>query len=132
VTSVTGTETCDFTDYPVIRCTERASDPRVSGSATRAITLEPPSPDQGALMWNDVIITGPEGTWTGTGYGVMGKDSVIHNLEIMSGSGAYQGLVYSTWGTVSADGNATYAGLIQEGTLPPGFPVPAPSPSPAG
>ena len=47
-------------------------------------------------------------------------------------SGAYQGLIYATGGTVGPDGNATYAGLIQRGSLPPGFTVgqaAAPSPS---
>jgi hypothetical protein len=132
--AVTGTDTCDFTGFPVITCTEVASDPRVNGTATRTITLEPPTADQGALMWNDVTLTGPEGTWTGEGYGVMLPDGTIRNVEIMSGSGAYQGLVYATAGTVGPDGSATYGGLIQEGSLPPGFPVASaamPSPAPS-
>ena len=130
--AVTGKDTCDFTNYPVMKCAEVASDPRVSGTAKRTITLEPPTADQGALMWNDVTLTGPQGTWTGAGYGVLLLDGSIRNVEIMSGSGAYQGLVYATGGTVGADGNATYAGLIQRGTMPPGFPVAsAASPSPS-
>jgi len=43
-----------------------------------------------------------------------------------------EGLVYATWQTVSPDGIATFAGLIQPGSLPPGFPaMPLPEPSPA-
>jgi hypothetical protein len=130
--AVTGTNTCDYAKYPpVIQCTELAIDPRVSGASTRTITLEPPTANQGALMWNDVNITGPEGTWAGEGYGVMLPDGTIRNVEIMSGSGAYQGLIYATAGTVSADGNGTYVGLIQQGSLPPGFPVVASSPAPS-
>jgi diacylglycerol O-acyltransferase / trehalose O-mycolyltransferase len=128
ITVVTGRNMCGYDDYPVIRCAEQASDPRVSGMAKRTITLEPESPDQGALMWDDILLTGPEGTWTGTGYGVMEQGGETHNLEIMSGGGAYQGLVYATWGTVGPNGDATYTGLIQPGTVPPGFPVPLPEP----
>jgi diacylglycerol O-acyltransferase/trehalose O-mycolyltransferase len=129
---VTGTNMCDYTDYPVLRCTEQASDPRVSGPATRTTTLEPAYPELGALVWNGVTISGPEGAWTGEAYGVMEEDAVIHVVEISAGSGAYEGLVYATWQTVSPDGNATFAGLIQPGSLPPGFPAaPLPEPSPA-
>ncbi len=132
VTWVTGRDTCDFTNYPVVSCAERASDPRVSGNATRTITLEPEIPDQGALMWNDVTLAGPDGSWTGTGYGVMGADGSIQNVEIMAGSGTYEGLVYATRGSVGPDGNATYAGLIQAGSEPPGLPVAAaPSSAPS-
>ena len=129
---VTGTNMCDYTDYPVARCTEQASDPRVSGPATRTITLESSYPELGALVWNDVTISGPEGAWTGEAYGVMEEDAVIHVVEVSAGSGAYEGLVYATWQTVSPDGDATFAGLIQPGSLPPGFPAaPLPEPSPA-
>jgi len=117
-----------MTAYPVIVCTEQTSDPRVSGTATRTIVLEPEIPDQGALMWNDITLTGPDGTWTGEGYGVMAQDGTIRNVEIMAGSGAYEGLVYSTGGVVGANGDAIYAGLIQQGSLPPGLPVASPAP----
>jgi hypothetical protein len=133
--AVTGRNLCDYGAYPIIRCTEWASDPRVSGTATRTATLEPEASDQGALMWNDVTLVGPEGTWTGAGYGVMESDGTIHDVEIMSGSGTYEGLVYSTWGVIDPNGDATYAGIVQPGVLPPGFPVgqaAAPSPGTEG
>ena len=129
---VTGTNMCDYTDFPVTHCTEQASDPRVSGPATRTISLAPVTTEQGALEWNDLTISGPEGTWSGEGYGIMQQDQVAHVVEISAGSGAYEGLIYATWQTVGPDGNATFAGLIQPGSLPPGFPAaPLPEPSPA-
>jgi hypothetical protein len=108
-------------NFPTIVCSETASDPRVTGTATRMITFEPEIPNPGALMWNDVTLVGPKGSWSGTGYGVMAADGSIRNLEVMAGSGAYRGLVYSIAGTVGANGAGSWSGMIQAGRMPPDF-----------
>ena len=135
--TVTGSSWCDLSAFPTIGCFEQASDPRVSGTSTRTITVESPSSEVAdGLIWNDVTIVGPEGTWMGKGYAVMDTDGWGHGVEILSGSGAYQGLVYAALETITPTGNSRYVGLIQQESPPPGFPVgsgasPSPSPSPS-
>ena len=119
-------------------CTATASDPRVTGTGSFLLTVEgwdPALPTAGTngVAWGYQEIKGPDGTWTGRTYGVYDKDGVLHNYGILVGSGAYKGLIYAVSGTVPANGaTADSIGVIQPGTLPPGylvtlFSAPAPS-----
>ena len=121
----------------VLTCIETASDPRVTGTSTVAINVEgwdenlqrdvPVS----AVTWNDFTLQGPEGTWSGHGYGFYDADGIVHVVHISSGSGAYEGLTYTTSSTAPAGtAELDFIGLIQTGSPPPGFPV-APFPEPA-
>jgi hypothetical protein len=133
----TGGGSCTWAaDAPVMTCTEQTSDPRVNGTSTRALDFGPMSPVklQDALLWMDITMHGPDGDWTGTGYGVRDKDGTYHGVEMLAGHGAYDGLVYASWVTVPQSGTSSVSGFIQEGSLPPGVPIPpvvAPSASPS-
>ena len=79
-----------------------------------------PTPSRGATS----TLQGPEGTWTGHGYGFYDTDGTAHNMTIATGSGDYEGLTYIQSITVPAgSANPVSVGLIQRGSLPPGFPV---------
>jgi hypothetical protein len=150
-TAVTGTSVCgpwkagspQLSSLPysltgqVLRCTETASDPRVTGTNTAVINVE--GWDESlqrevpinAVTWNDFTLEGPDGTWSGHGYGFYDADGVLHVVHISSGSGAYEGLTYTTSSTARAGtGQLDFIGLIQTSSPPPGFPV-APPPEPA-
>lgn len=143
-TAVTGTSTCGLeasgvwhtvtlpygvTNH-ILSCFDAGTDPRVSGPSTIVTNLE--SWDEGLLRqdpanatsWWDYTIEGPDGTWAGRGYGFYDDDGVLHQLSILAGSGAYEGMTFTIAGTVPAGSStADYSGLIQPGSLPPGFPV---------
>ena len=114
----------------VLTCVDTASDPRVAGTSTVVLGFE--SWDEMLLMedpansvtWSDYTLQGPEGTWTGHGYGFYDTDGTAHNMTIATGSGDYEGLTYIQSITVPAgSANPVSVGLIQRGSLPPGFPV---------
>lgn len=152
-TAVTGTSACGLgqagvsqMDTPpysltnqILRCFDASTDPRVSGTSTVVLNLE--GWDEGLLLsdpansvaWIDYTLQGPEGTWAGHGYGLYDAEGILHMVDVLAGSGAYEGLTFTLSGTVPAGlSTSNYIGLIQPGSLPPGFPVmPFPEPSPA-
>ena len=113
-----------------LTCIEIASDPRVAGTSTVVLGFESWDPillmedPANSVSWSDYTLQGPEGTWTGQGYGFYDTDGTAHNMTIATGSGAYEGLTYMQSITVPAGtANPITIGLIQSGSLPPGFPV---------
>ena len=132
-TAVTGTSSCGLgqagvsqMDTPpysltnqLLRCFDAGTDPRVSGLSTVVLNLE--SWDEGLLRqdpansvaWSDYTIQGPDGTWAGHGYGLYDDEGVFHSVNILAGSGAYEGLTFTTTGTVPAGSSSSaYSGLI--------------------
>jgi len=152
-TAVTGTSSCGLgqagvsqMDTPpysltnqILRCFDAGTDPRVSGLSTVVLNLS--GWDEGLLRqdpansvsWLDYTIQGPDGAWAGHGYGLYDDAGVFHGVSILAGSGAYAGLTFTLAGTVPAGSSTSaYSGLIQPGSLPPGFPVmPFPEATPA-
>ena len=123
-------------DWPLeLACTELTNDLRVNGQATRLLDLGPMSPTDSldGLFWWDVIIHGPDGDWTGPGYGVRDAEGTVHGVEMLTGHGAYAGLVYATSVTTPMGTTGTTSGFIAEGAVPSDLRVvsPPPSPSPA-
>ena len=118
-----------------LACTELTNDPRVNGQATRLLELGPLSPTDSldGLFWWDVIIHGPDGDWTGPGYGVRDADGTVHGVEMLTGHGAYAGLVYAASVTTPMGYTGTTSGFIAEGAVPSDLRIvsPPPSPSPA-
>ena len=123
----------------LLRCFDASTDPRVSGLSTVVLNLS--GWDKGLLRedpansvaWIDYTIEGPDGTWAGHGYGLYDAEGVLHMVDILSGSGAYEGLTFTIAATVPAGSSTSaYNGLVQSGSLPPGFPVmPFPEATPA-
>ena len=110
----------------VLACQETASDPRVEGDSTVAITIEGwgeglrHQDPTNTITWNDYELKGPEGTWSGRGYGFYDATGDGHLLTIATGSGAYEGLTYMQSFTVPAGGaSSRTVGLIQAGSPPP-------------
>ena len=103
-----------------LACTELTNDLRVNGQATRLLELGPLSPTDSldGLFWWDVIIHGPDGDWTGPGYGVRDMDGTVHGVEMLTGHGAYAGLVYAASVTTPMDLTGTTSGFIAEGAVP--------------
>ena len=123
-------------DWPMeLACTELTNDLRVNGQATRMLNLGPLSPTDSldGLFWWDVIIHGPDGDWTGPGYGVRDADGTVQGVEMLTGHGAYAGLVYAASVTTPMGYTGTTSGFIAPGAVPPDLRVvsPPPSPSPA-
>ncbi len=112
----------------VFACTDTASDARVSGPSTMTFNMQTSDPlgsttdwnvVYNGIMWSDYVIDGPDGTWTGRGYGVYDNDGVLHIVANLAGDGAYDGLTYSYSATVPANSlTAVGVGVIQPGTLP--------------
>ncbi len=132
-----GVEKLDAPPYSltnqVLTCWDVSSDPRVSGPSTVVINVEGWDllTGRNAIAWIDYSIEGPDGTWAGHQYGLYDDEGVLDVMGILAGDGAYEGLTFTLKGTVPAGGaTLTYDGLIQPGTLPPGFPA-ATFPEPA-
>jgi diacylglycerol O-acyltransferase / trehalose O-mycolyltransferase len=140
VHSIPGGSACSpvTEDWPIkLECTELTNDARVNGSAIRILELGPQAPTDtfDGLFWWDVTIHGPDGDWTGPGYGVRDADGTVHGVEMLTGHGAYEGLVYAAQVTTPMGFNASTSGFIAEGQLPadlvttspPASPTPVPS-----
>jgi hypothetical protein len=98
----------------------------VTGTSTVDLSIEGWDPALGynAVSWTSVTLHGPDGTWTGHGYGIYDNLGVAHVVTFLAGSGAYQGLVYAYSATIPAgSAHMDIIGLIQPGSPPPGFPV---------
>ena len=138
-TVVTGTSDCSLTTAgtapspppyvlanQVVTCADVSSDPRVTGTSVVALNVEGWDPAQGhsAFTWTDVTLKGPDGTWTGHGYGIYDGAGVVHLVTCMAGSGRYDGLTYAYSATIPAgSAHLDIIGLIQPGSPPPGFPL---------
>jgi hypothetical protein len=113
----------------VFACTDTASDARVTGHSTMTYNMRTSDPRGSSTgfgviyngtMWVDYMITGPDGTWSGRGYGVYDNDGVLHVVAMLAGDGAYDGLTYSYSATVPAGSlTAVAVGVIQPGSVPP-------------
>ena len=149
-TAVTGTSDCGLRtagsqpspppfvlSHQIVTCADASSDPRVTGTSTVDLSIEgwDPAPGYDAVAWTSVTLQGPDGTWTGHGYGIYDDVGVSHLLTFLAGNGAYQGLIYAYSATIPAGtAHMDIVGLIQPGSPPPGFPVAsasAPSPAPS-
>ena len=116
----------------VLTCTEEASDPRVTGTSTVVLNIEGWNEGllrenaAGSVSWSEYTLEGPDGTWSGYGYGFYDSGQTAHLTNIAVGSGAYEGLTYTQSLTVpNGTPNAVSVGLIQTGAPPPGFPLEA-------
>jgi hypothetical protein len=114
VTVVTGTETCTF-DFVngttttkansaehmrngTATCTDRANDPRVSGTYVATWNIDywgTADHSNGALVqWGTATLTTPGGTWVGRATGVYSSDRGDTIVAWWTGTGAYKGLTY--------------------------------------
>jgi hypothetical protein len=120
--------------HQILSCVVTTNDKRVNGSGRLDLNIASWDPKQGynAIDWGYQEIVLPEGSWAGRTYGIYDNDGVAHGYGVMVGSGAYEGLIFSTSGTVPFN-SAVVAiiGLIQPGSPPPGFPVGPFAPWPA-
>lgn len=114
----------------VLTCKENASDPRVTGTSTVVLNIEGwnggllREDPADSVSWNEYTLEGPDGSWSGYGYGFYDSEQTAHGLTIATGSGAYEGLTYTQSLTVAnGTANAISVGLIQTGSPAPGFPV---------
>jgi hypothetical protein len=116
----------------VLGCDNIASDPRVSGQGTMSLNIETwdpvvrTGPGTNMVLWGDVSITGPDGSWSGRQYGIYDSEGTVHVFGVLAGSGGYEGWSYATSGTVPGPtGNTTSesVGLIYHSPPPPGYPV---------
>jgi hypothetical protein len=108
------------------RCQDTSTDPRVSGPSTIVINAEGWDSTEGhnAVAWFEYSIEGPDGTWAGHTYGLYDDSGDLDLVGILAGDGAYEGLTFTVTGTIPNNSSIlTYDGLIQPGTLPPGFPT---------
>lgn len=68
----------------VLTCQETASDPRVEGDSTVAITIEgwgeglKLHDPANSITWNDYELKGPDGTWSGRGHGFYDANGDAH------------------------------------------------------
>ena len=100
--------------------TFQASDPRLSGTATVAFTIEDyPGATLEALA---LRVVNDEGSWVGTGRGIASQSYGDMQTYILSGEGTYEGL--SAFLSVDiAREPGVIKGMVIEGELPP-FPEP--------
>ena len=109
----------------VVRCTDTASDPRMSG--TTSLTLNWQRYGRHYLYWGTRETEGPDGTWAGTFIGR--SDDVNTETEgwmthVLEGTGDYAGWTYvGTDHVLLPDG--TSEGLLYEGPAPPFGPLPS-------
>jgi hypothetical protein len=121
--TVTGTQDCAFSSG---RCTFTASDPRVAGPGTVSLTGRTVRTSEGTpvFTWDEVTIEGPDGTWSGHHYAVLGEKGTTHVFMVLSGAGAYEGWQYVATGTDPIPhGDHDLIGVLYEGPLPPIGPV---------
>lgn len=128
---VTGTERCFSGSYssrdeggvvlghiPTFKCTNEASDPRVSGPAQGEFWSACYA-TAGCVYWGTYEIAGPDGTWSGLWSGT--DDAVLDlrsYLVTVEGSGAYEGWTFvAHW--QDRFGTSTFSGLIYPGPPPP-------------
>ena len=128
--TVTAAQDCVEADAPPDVCTWTASDPRLTGTATAQFTgdISDDRPGEGArtgFSWLDVMLEGPEGSWSGHEY-LMWTDPFQHFI-LLSGDGAYDGWHYVAMATAEAPPRIDWTGLVYEGELPPFGPSSAPT-----
>ena len=85
--AVTGTQVCSV---PNGRCIFTASDPRVAGTGTVSTPVGPVSTGEGipVFIWDEVVLEGPDGTWSGHHYAVADETGTTQVFMVLSGTGA--------------------------------------------
>lgn len=84
-------------------CTERASDPRVSGTGENRFNVNIRA-DRSADIWGTWVITNDLGTWEGSWAGTVDNGYTTHRAAgVLLGSGAYEGFRYRP-SVVSSEG----------------------------
>lgn len=131
--AVTGTEDCSFTSgAPIVTggterlrgatgtCTDKANDPRVTGTTELTWSYDAWSPgrDDGTIgvQWGEAKLTGPAGAWTGRWAGVILPGLRDEITVWYRGTRAYKGLTYMLHVTGSLGAYST------EGVIYPGGP----------
>lgn len=68
-----------------------------------------------------VLLQGPDGSWTGLSTGFCDRQYACHEMDILTGHGAYEGLFATILGEHDLEAGAQYVyqGLIYEGEMPP-------------
>jgi hypothetical protein len=113
-------------------CRYDDADPRFSGWSDIVHNVDCYSEDASrCVMWGTERIPGPDGDWVGTYRG--GSMSVNDvgfrgNLEVLEGTGAYEGWTFVRYMDMAALGGEEWVidGLIYEGPPPPVPPLPTP------
>jgi hypothetical protein len=66
------------------------------------------------------LLRGPEGYWTGTSAGCFDQHGIHHGVEVLTGHGAYDGLLATLHIVSDPESDTTTAeGLIFPGEMPP-------------
>jgi hypothetical protein len=128
--TVTVTQDCVETGDPPDACSWTASDPRLTGTAATQFTgdISDDRPGEGprtGFSWLDVMLEGPEGSWSGHEY-LMWTDPFQHFI-VLSGGGAYDGWHYVAMATAEAPPRIDWTGVVYEGELPPFGPPSVPA-----
>jgi hypothetical protein len=110
-------------------CRYDGADPRFSGWSDIVHNVDCYSDDRSkCVMWGTERIPGPDGDWVGTYQGgSMGP--VRGNLEVLEGTGAYEGWTFVRYMDMAALGGEEWVidGLLYEGPPPPAPPLPSPA-----
>jgi hypothetical protein len=114
-------------------CRYDGVDPRFAGWSDIVHNVDCYSEDASrCVMWGTERIPGPDGEWVGTYRGgSMWVDAVGFrgDLEVLEGTGAYEGWTFVRYMDMAALGGAEWVidGLIYEGPPPPVPPLPSPA-----
>jgi hypothetical protein len=110
-------------------CRYDAADARFSGWSDIVVNSDCYSADNAnCVRWGTERIPGPDGDWVGTFQGVGFVEAVRCNMEILAGTGAYEGWTVVWYMDMAAHGGEEWVidGLIYQGPPPPMPPLPSP------
>jgi hypothetical protein len=78
----------------VLSCTDRATDPRLSGTRTTHVTIDM-EPDESATLRGTSLLENADGRWAGSFSGTVTAGYTWHEVSaVAQGSGAFAGLTY--------------------------------------
>lgn len=114
-------------------CRYDAADPRFSGWSDIVLNADCYGADSSqCVRWGTERIPGPDGDWVGTyrggGYGGEAGGARF-NVEVLEGTGAYEGWTYVLYMDMAALGGEAWVidGLVYHGPPPPVPPLPSPA-----
>jgi hypothetical protein len=111
-------------------CRYDAADPRFSGWSHIVLSSDCYSANNAnCIRWGTERIPGPDGDWIGTFQGVGFLGSVRCNMEVLEGTGAYEGWTVVWYMNMAALGGEEWVidGIIYQGPPPPLPPLPSPA-----
>ena len=99
-------------------CDSTYTDPRVSGRAAYVLN-EDCFEDGVCVVWGTAVVSGPDGDWTGWWHGIDDEADNFNWYTVLTGTGAYEGMVFIIYSTGVWPGVPNEVGVIYEGNPPP-------------